>query len=374
MSKDIYCPMIHAGLSINLKKYESAPVFNQCCLNLDMMSMPIDGTSLWDSQQLIDIRKQNDANVWNKGCWECEQLEKAGMQSFRQSTIKKFGISKNVSGPKRIDLLFDRSCNLACVTCSPHSSTLWSKHLKDNNLPVKLYSQSTSLDKIYEILKSLDLSNLETVQFCGGETLLGNTYWKAAEFIAELVPHAKEKIELGFQTNGTQTIDEKYYKTIEKFRLVKLLFSIDGTDDRFEYLRWPASWAQVTDNMMSLREKLPVNVMFFVQEVTSCLNLLYYNEVPVWVKQNFNANRLGDPVEHATQLAMDDIYNVNYITQEYFDAIKDTSIKEALGANWTENPEAIKKIISRLELFDGIRNQNWKKTFPEVAEFYSRYI
>lgn len=366
--------MIHAGLNINLRKYESSTTYNQCCLSTETMSSSADGASLWNSQQLINIRKQNDANIWDKGCWECEQLEKAGLQSFRQSTIKKFGISKNVSGPKRIDLLFDRSCNLACVTCGPENSTLWSKHLKDNNLPVKVYSQNTHVDKIYEILKSLDLSNLETIQFCGGETLLGNTYWKTAEFIADLVPNAKEKIELGFQTNGTQTIDEKYYKTIEKFRLVKFLFSIDGTNDRFEYLRWPASWSQVTDNMMDLSEKLPVNVMFFIQEVTSCLNLFYYNEVPTWVKQNFNENRLGDPVEHATQLAIHNTYNVNNITQEYFDAIKNTNIKEALSFNWTENPENIKKMLGKLELFDGIRNQNWKKTFPEVAEFYSRYI
>ena len=371
---DLHCPMIHAGLNINLKKYESIPIYNQCCLSPESIQLPDDISTLWNSPEISEIRKQNNNNIWHKECWECEQLEKTGVKSFRQSMINTFGVVKNISGPKRIDLLFDRNCNLACVTCGQGQSTFWSKHLKDNNLPFTPHAGGTSIDKIHEILKSLDLSHLEMVQFCGGETLLGNTYWQTAEIIASLVPDAKEKIVLGFQTNGTQPIDEKYHTIIEKFKLVRFLISIDGVGSRFEYLRWPANWNQVTNNIMEFRKNLPVNVIFFVQEVTSSLNLFYHDEVSTWVKQNFNENRLGDPIEHTTQLAIHDLYDINNITQEYFDAIKGTHIANAIRKNWTEKPDNIKKMIANLELFDGIRKQDWKKTFPEVAEFYSRYI
>lgn len=371
---DIHCPMIHAGLNINLKQLDNSPIYNQCCLNTELTNFPKDHTSIWNSKFLSDLRNQNDNNEWNKGCWECERLEKTGAQSFRQAMINTLGISKNVSGPKRIDLLFDRSCNLACLPCGPASSTFWTKHLQDNNLPVIPLSNNTMLDKMYDTLKTLDLSNLEIVQFCGGETLLGNTYWKAAEIIADLVPDAKDKITLGFQTNCTQTIAEKNYKTIEKFKLVRFLFSLDSVGEKFEYLRWPANWNQVTENLMEFREKLPVNVMFFVQEVITPLNLLYRNDVPNWIKENFSTNRLGDPVEYSAQLAIHNLYDINHITQEYVDAIKNLDIRHAITANWQENPAAIKKMIASLDLFDGIRNKNWKTTFPEVAEFYARYI
>jgi MoaA/NifB/PqqE/SkfB family radical SAM enzyme len=289
--------------------------------------------------------------------------------------IEKFGITQNLSGPQRIDLLFDRSCNLACRICGSHSSTFWEKHLRDNNLPTRMYYNKTdNLETVFNTLKSLDLSNLEMVQFCGGETLLGNTYWKAAEIIAELVPNAKNKITLGFQTNCTQPIDEKYYKIIEKFQLVKFMLSIDSTYNRFEYFRWPANWNQVVNNIMNFREKLPVNVMFFVQEVTSCLNLFYYNEVPLWLEQNFGTNRLGDPVGYARQLVMHKNLDVNNITQEYVDALEGTNMFNVLRKNWKENPIAIKNLIAELDQFDKIRNQNWKNTFPEVAGFYSRYL
>ena len=234
--------------------------------------------------------------------------------------------------------------------------------------------ETSNLDNIKSILKKLDLSNIGMIQFCGGETLLGNTYWQAAELLAELVPDAKNKLELGFQTNGTQSIDPKYYDLIDKFKLVKLMVSIDGVGEKFEYLRWPANWNQTVDNIFHLRDTLPSNVMFFVQECSSCLNLFYFNEVGDWVQNNFNSNREGDPTSHNTQLAKHNYLYVQNITREYVDAIGGTPMIQVIGNNWVEDPKKIKFFINETEKFDRLREQDWKKTFPEVAEFYSRYL
>jgi hypothetical protein len=152
------------------------------------------------------------------------------------------------------------------------------------------------------------------------------------------------------------------------------MISIDGTHDRFDYLRWPADWNQVVDNILSLREKLPSNVMFCVQECTSNLNLFYFGEVEKWIRTHFDTNREGDRVDHATQLAWHSYLNVNTITQEYVDAIKDTTMFQFISSNWQENPVKIKEFIRETEKFDQIRGEDWKKTFPEVANFYSRYL
>jgi len=376
MTKNIHCPMIHGGLNIDLKVQADTLHYNQCCLSTTQLAVPTDTALLWNSIPLQEIRQANNENRWLDGCWQCQHVESAGLKSFRQSMIEGIGPGQNLSGPKRIDLLFDRSCNLACRTCGPGSSTFWEKHLRDNKLSLfrPTFTENKNIDTIKNILETLDLSNLEQVQFCGGETLMGNTYWKTAELLVDLLPNAKEKVLLGFQTNGTQSIDEKYYKLIEKFKLVKLMISIDGTHDRFDYLRWPANWNQVVDNIFNLREKLPGNVMFFVQECTSNLNLFYFNEVKNWADQNFNTNREGDQVEHTTQLAMHGYLNVNNITQEYVDAIKDTQMFQFISPTWEENPTKIKEFIRETEKFDHLRGQDWKKTFPEVADFYSRYL
>jgi hypothetical protein len=373
--KNIFCPMIHGGLNIYLKSQNNALMVNQCCLSTSTLEIPHDMDQLWNNKKLQEMRKTNLKNIWLKECWECERVENAGIKSFRQSMIEGLGIGENLSGPQRIDLLFDRSCNLACRTCGPSSSTFWIKHLKENGLPVNIESESnTNLETIRQVLTTLDLSNLKQIQFCGGETLIGNTYWKTAELIAELVPDAHERVTLGFQTNGTQPIEEKYYRIIEKFKLVKFMISIDGTSNRFEYLRWPASWNQTVDNIFTIREKVPSNVMFFIQECTSNLNLYYFNEVGNWVKNNFANNRFGDKNDHGTQLAIHPYLDVNTITQEYFDRVQGTEMSDFLTENWQESPDKIRRFITETEKFDRLRGQNWTKTFPEVADFYSRYF
>lgn len=367
--------MIHGGLHINLKSHDNSLGFNQCCLSTSMLQAPQNIDQLWQHESLREIREINKKNIWLKECWQCERAENAGIKSFRQSMVEGLEIKENPSGPQRIDLLFDRSCNLACRTCGPHSSTLWIKHLKDNGLSVNIDSgPNTNLDTIRKILTTLDLSNLKQIQFCGGETLLGNTYWSVAELISNLVPDAHEKLLLGLQTNGTQPIEEKYYDIMEKFKLVKFMISIDGINDRFEYLRWPACWSQVVDNIFTIREKVPSNVMFYIQECTSNLNLYYFYEVSNWVKNNFDQNRFEDKNDHSVQLANHRYLDVNNITQEYFDALQGTKQLKLISNNWQENPEKIRRFITETEKFDKFRKQDWKKTFPEVANFYSRYI
>ena len=367
--------MIHGGLNINVRNYKGSTGFNQCCLSTKNLEIVKSSENIWNNQNLIALRELNNSNEWHPGCWECQRLESAGKPSFRLGMIDKFGIKQNLSGPQRIDLLFDLSCNLACRICGPQSSTFWQKHIKENNIPsFRNYSTTSRLDDIIEMLKSLDLSNLEIVQYCGGETLMGNTYWETTKILADLVPNAKEKLTIGFQTNGTQSIDEKHYELIEKFHLVKFLISLDGVGERFNYLRWPANWNQVTDNILQMREKLPVNVMFIVQETACNLNLFYHDEVSNWVNTNFNSNRLGDITNYSKQLVIHDKLNIDNVTQEYYDAILSKGLINLLSPNWKENPMGIKNMLAEVNQYDKIRNQNWRKTFPEVAEFYNRYL
>ena len=152
------------------------------------------------------------------------------------------------------------------------------------------------------------------------------------------------------------------------------MISLDGTHDRFEYLRWPANWNQVVDNIFTIREKIPGNVMFYIQECTSNLNMFYFGEVRDWIAKHFNTNREGDQTDYSTQLAFHDYFDVNVITTEYFDTIKNTKMFQFLSPGWKEDPQKIQQFISETEKFDQIRGQDWKKTFPEVADFYSRYF
>jgi len=366
---NIHCPMIHGGLQIDLKKSATDVWVNNCCLRTDFQSTT--ENNVWNSKSLIPLREINSNNQWDPGCWTCQGNELAGMESFRTGMLNKFGVRTNLSGPTRLDLMFDVGCNLACRICNAGSSTFWQRHLKENNIPFNGPLEGSRANDMIEILKKLDLSNLEMVVFCGGETLLGQGYWRVAEALAELAP--SEQVTLCFQTNGTQPIDERNHKTIERFQLVKLNISLDGVGERFEYMRWPANWNQVVNNINHLRDTAPVNVMFLIEETISVFNLYYQAELAQWAQHNFNSNRLGDVTNHTRHVA-EGIFSLKNLSQEYVDAIANSEIGNLIHPKWQENPESIRHMLQEIDCFDLIRNQDWRKTFPEVAELYSKYL
>lgn len=378
--------MIHGGLDLSLVEFAEKPsdvesdlwpkVHAQFCCLLPRATDLIAWPNWWNGPRFAPARQQNLENQWLPECVSiCKNLEDSGITSFRQGMNSGLKIYKraNLSGPARIDLTADLSCNLACRTCGPNRSTFWQKHLKDNNLTDKPVTIQRSSERTIEVLRNLDLSNLRMLVFCGGETLLGKTNWEIAEWLADNIPNAKKQLTLCFQTNGTMPIDPGYFKLIERFFLVKLHISIDGVEEQFEYLRWPASWAQVTNNILSMKETLPSNVMFLVEETLSIFNFATTNRVSQWVNENFTANRFGDIVNHSKHL-VSGTHGFSELSAEYAAALKkDPNFKNLVPANFEENPEAIKLMINRIKKFDQIRGQDFASTFPEVFEFYQKF-
>jgi sulfatase maturation enzyme AslB (radical SAM superfamily) len=366
----VYCSMIHGGLNLNFKSQNLT--IQSCCLRSSLTSVPI--SDIWNKNNFKNLRDLNQSAVWDTQCKNCQSLEKSGLQSMRTGMndgLKIYG-QEDLSGPARIDLMFDISCNLACRTCRPASSTFWQKHLKNNNKwPGEVYSAKNK-DKVIAALKTLDLSNLRMLVFCGGETLLGQEYWDVAEWLANNVPNAKQNLTICFQTNGTQPILEKNFAIIERIHLVKLHISLDGVGKRFEYLRWPASWNQVTENILQIKETCPSNVMFLIEETISIFNLAYLDELDEWANTNFTTNREGDITNHTRHLAMG-LYSLDHLSTEYINFIKQKPYKNLIPATWKENPTNIKQMLATIAEFDTYRNQSFADTFPEAAGFYSKF-
>jgi sulfatase maturation enzyme AslB (radical SAM superfamily) len=361
--------MIHNGLQISFKDLDGLS-FKHCCLRDELFTATVD--NIWTNAKLIPLREINLKNQWDNGCYSCRSNEEAGIASMRTGTLKMFGKKETLSGPQRLDLMFDIGCNLACRSCGPKSSTYWQKHLIDNNISFVAPHPESKVKQMIDVLNTLDLTNLELVVFSGGETLLGSGYWAVAEEIAKLSSNSKEKITLSFQTNGTQKIHEKYYKIIERFQLIKLNISLDGIDQQFEYLRWPASWNQVVDNIFKLKETLPVNTMFLIEETVSIFNLYYRERLANWAKENFSTNRLGDITNHTSHNAFG-IFSLDNVTHEYLAALPDDT-KSLIPPSWKENPAQIAHMIQQITKFDKIRGENWIEVFPALADFYSRYL
>lgn len=369
---DTYCSMIHGGLQLDFK--HSSPRAQHCCLRNTEFQINI-AENFWNNNKFIPLREKNKTNNWDSGCGNCQQLEAAGHASMRTGMNDGLGIvgKTELSGPARIDLMFDISCNLACRICGTHSSTFWQKHLKEHDLWTHPIFSPRHSNEVIHSLQQLDLSNLQQVVFCGGETMLGQSYWDVAKWLANNVPNAQQQLTVCFQTNGTQPINAKNIDTIEKLHLVKLHISLDGIEKKFEYLRWPAEWNQVTDNILQIKQTAPSNVMFLVEETISIFNLLYTDELSHWVQQNFATNREGDAVNHTKHLAFGD-FPVSNCSTEYVAAMNGNHNQHLIPSNWIENPAQIRNMIRLIKQFDQLRNQSFEKTFPELANFYARFL
>jgi sulfatase maturation enzyme AslB (radical SAM superfamily) len=331
-------------------------------------------TDIWNNPKSIQLRENNKKNIWDSGCFNCYSLEKSGHKSFRQGMNDGLGINNQIDllGPSRLDLMFDISCNLACRTCGPGSSTYWQRHLKENkNWPKKIFSPKKK-EEVLEYLKKINLSNLKQLVFCGGETLLGQEYWDVAEYVINLVPDAKNNLTICFQTNGTQPILERNFELFDRLFLVKLHVSLDGVKDKFEYLRWPASWNTVVENLFKIRTSAPSNTMFVIEETVSIFNIMYSTELEAWIQNNFNANREGDVIDHTKHIAHG-IYNIRNLTSKAIDILSPDK-KLLIPADWEENPLGIKNMIAEIKKIDSWRTESFENTFPELAECYREYL
>lgn len=370
MEKNLYCSMIHGGLELKIKKDHA--VAQQCCLRSSKFPVDIN-TNYWFHPKFKILRNLNKKNEWSAGCQNCQVLESAGIVSLRNGMNRKFGNEDyDLPGPKRIDLYFDQSCNLACRICTPESSTFWQKHLQEHKINFPLIPGGT-VDHAILALSKLDLSNLGMVVFCGGETLLGQSWWKVAEWLAQNVPNAQQQLTLCFQTNGTQSISERNRDLINRFHLVRLQISLDGVGNKFNYQRWPAEWNQVVDNIMSIRDSAPSNTMFLIEETISIFNLYYQSELANWVSNNFCTNREGDIVDHTRHL-VHGIYGLQNCSENYVHYLRSMGLGDFIPDHWQENKHQIQKMIAEIKQFDILRNQSFEKTFPEVAEFYSQWL
>ena len=369
---DLYCSMIHGGLELNFKG--QSIVAQTCCLRNTRFPVDIT-TNFWNNDRFTLLQEKNKSNVWDSGCSNCQKLENSGHISMRQGMNDGLGIQGKTGllGPARIDLMFDISCNLACRTCGTHSSTFWQKHLKSHGEWDKPIESSRSYNDVISALSKLDLSNLRMLVFCGGETLLGQAYWEVVEWLADNVPNSKQQLTLCFQTNGTQPIAPRNYDLINQFHLVKLYISLDGIGKRFEYLRWPAEWDQVVNNILQIKQTAPSNVMFLIEETISTFNLWHTDELSDWVQKNFTINREGDMINHTKHLAHG-VFSLDACSEEYVSAMQQSNNKHLVPPDWREDIKKIHVMIDEIKKFDQFRSQSFVKTFPEVAEFYRKFL
>jgi len=256
-----------------------------CCV---AHTRPYDDTkSLREQPYLQEIRNEFETGGVPDACNYCVFNEKHGIPSRRQTCQEPV-----VNTLKNLEIHLGNYCNLKCVICSNLRSSAWRKDAQAMGL--KTFDNfKFDPDNI-----SADLSTVEWLHFNGGEPLFTDVHLD----VLRRIPNPSQCM-VYYNTNGTIRVKPSVFELWSKFKLVKLVFSIDDIGTRFNYQRTNADWKQVEANMFWYRGVAPVNMMFGVNRTISKLNQHHLNELDEWFAQHFATNRLGDPNDFSEQLA-----------------------------------------------------------------------
>lgn len=219
-------------------------------------------------------------NNFTPQCINCQEAEKIGATSRRLSSNS---FSNDNGFPTdsivSIGLRYGTLCNARCMICDHTRSTGWVKDALSlgSNVHDRHKVKKNKLPKIERLFDNFDLSNLKFVEFHGGEPLLHS-------YPEDFLEHfANPSLTVKINTNGSIFPSAHLQKMFAKCKQVDILLSIDDINQRFEQLRFPLQWNDLTTNIESYKK---LNVKLAVTPTISALNIWYLNELLEWSIKN----------------------------------------------------------------------------------------
>ncbi len=363
----------------------------------------------WNNAYMRDIRQKMLHGEIPHSCTKCFKEEAAGHRSKRnweteywnsridlQNLITETSASGAV--PAKIyyvDLRLGTKCNLKCIMCSPHDSSLWvsdwrklhpqieNPELKEvmgwnNNGQVDgaTYDWHRDNPKFWEELYE-QIPHIQQLYFAGGEsTIIDEHYSLLEECIRR--GHAS-KIELRYNSNGIE-LPEKLFALWNQFRRVRFHFSIDSIGEMNSYIRHPSSWTTIEKNLRLLDET-PSNIEVTIACAVQMLNMYYIPDFIEWkLAQGFkkiNAWPLG-----AGLINYHFVYHPAHLNVKVFPSAWKQKIRqkyekhfEWLIKNYRNDAEFINSAygIKRLEgMLRFMESEDWSNRMPQFVEYIQR--
>ena len=323
-------------------------------------------------------------------CRKCWNEERSGRTSKRMHTLDRL---KHILADQPwtadakplmfLDLKLGNICNLKCRICGSWSSSTFaveeiandSSQDRKNSFHYQMLKAGRWPRENQQFWQQIDqhLSNIRYIEFTGGEPFMIEEHFEMLRGIVDRgIAH---QVEIHYNTNGTQ-YPRDAIDIWKHFRTVEIAFSIDDLDQRFEYQRDNAQWADVERNIKlfkNLRAEHP-NIQLQCCSTVNVFNVRYIDQLAQWiVQQQFDFvywNMLHEAwylsIASLPEIAKQDIaqhLNDATIPSQYraeFDRIIDFMTQGASSDG--------KKLQEEIRKLDQRRGQDLTKVAPEFAE------
>jgi MoaA/NifB/PqqE/SkfB family radical SAM enzyme len=344
----------------------------------------------WNSDYQKYLKAKFEQNTLPEECALCITDENKNIRSERQFANQHYKIfgnkpasyylkhlgKENLNHPEDYNLDITNLCNLKCYMCNGESS---SKLLVENNdLGIANLNQSdyeVGGERIDSLIKEIENNKVNIITLQGGEPLMNPKIIKLLHVLSN--NSIAKNLSVWITTNGTQYTD-KIFQTLQLFKQVKLIFSIDGTGTTNDYLRFPSKWSDIVDNVKKFRtlNNATYQISFTVQN----LNILdVHNIIKFSKKQNIHLklNLLSRPsylqlhvlpkkTLQEAKITLKDISESDVIHVTNFHEIRQKIINAYENKNAVN--DQIKVLKTMIKKRDGYRNIQIKNYLPELAQ------
>lgn len=338
-------------------------------------------------------------------CQRCTDCERSGVPSYRQQSNKKWQHLLN-------DLEFDEQghldeyritlwdgvgytnlCNLKCRMCHSYLSSSNREEEVKHGIPMKQVSpmQLKQLENFSDLLPKVlinsfrdinelynffyqHLDSTKEIKFEGGEPMMMEEQYKILEF---LIAQKKTDVALYYPTNLTR-IGLKSYNVIDlwqHFKTVEIGVSLDAVEAQNYYIRHPANWQDIIDNLNVVREKCP-HVKITIQTTIQILNSFAATRLHAWaISQSIDMQFIF--LKHPTNMSLTSLpvmykkrvrdHWENYMTE--CPVHMHAGISGFLSMMDAEDTSMhIQQFLVTMRQRDQIRNEDLFYTFPELKE------
>ena len=187
---------------------------------------------------------------WAPGCSWCKRLEETTGSSGRtvkytsQDTLAAINSDPDFFKLEHLVVNWSNLCNLACVYCNPETSTAWQSIKK---IPIN-HVKNEHADLI-ELARTQG-HNIQGLSLGGGEPLLQKGLEQFLDYVNP------DTVRVMITTNLSMDLENNaIYQRLKSWPQVEWMISFDNAgQDKFEYVRHGASWAQFVKNIQVMKQ------------------------------------------------------------------------------------------------------------------------
>ena len=332
--------------------------------------------------------------------------------------------------PRYVEVAFSNTCNFKCSYCAPAFSSTWMEEIQkhgaypttdrfndlkynkfEDKMPIPNREYNPYVEAFWKWWPDL-YHDLHTFRITGGEPLLSKDTWKVLDYVLEQ-KEPNKNLNLAINSN-LGVPDELIDRMIEKLKRIEdedrvrelvIFTSVDTWGEQAEYIRNGLEFNRFWDNMNKVLSSLDRVVLTIMSTYNALsvpnytklidgvfdLKRIYASQDRYWNSAVFlDSSYLRYPLHQAAQVLprewdieilrqaqLTDFYSVPKFDKDYF-GYSDIEIQKIKRIyDWTTSTDEEKIVKQRYDFgkffkeHDKRRGTNFRKTFPELEEFYN---